>query len=213
MPGSNSIIDPESGKYTAAGTGTHPAAQVSTQFDPDELPQHRPDRYANVDVNDFTNVSEMSVGQMATMADIAAGRGLDETALLWKGAAVRRQTQDAIEEQQAALQEQAQNTYVGQPGQILPVHEDSPWGTDPASQKARARLAKAQAAIGDDDLYNAEKAAEVVNASSEVAEAEADARQEAIDAGVWSDQDENQLLARQSLAEKAEQVAALFDAS
>lgn len=59
------------------------------------LPTRKPDKYADVDVTDFSNAHELSRSQQLLMADIAESRGDWNAGSMWKSLAMNGAMADA----------------------------------------------------------------------------------------------------------------------
>ena len=202
------IVD-ESGKYAPQV----PNAVASDPIDPTELPQKQPDPYSHVDVHDFTNAATMSRVQLLTMSQIAYERGDTDTARRWKMIGVENVQRASNREAAEKMEQVFAPKYMPPPGQILEPRLNSPWGNDDEWQRLNSDYQKTQAEL--QGMSGAHPNFNELSSRAQTLAAKRDARQEearesAVDAGVWSVQDDMVAAAHDSLAAKAKSVGDMF---
>ena len=191
------ILDPE-GRYSPE----HPVFQPGEPIDASKLPRTGVDPYADVDVTRLDQAHTMSVPELVRMGQIAESRGKATLAMEWKVAAQNTIAQSMVSEDAARLEGMAAPQHRVNPGKgIVAPTLETPWGSDGDWLDINAALTKATADDGWKE--DTEARANVANLQSMLREREQVVRTEAVEKGIWGEQEEGTFVAKQSLAEKA----------
>lgn len=207
------ILDAETGKYDPQV----PAMPETVEVDPSELPQIKPDVYAEVDHRDFSNAGSLSRVQQLTMASLAQARGDTDVAMRWKQQAHQRVLdEERAVEAQRMHEMMTPQAPVHHTGPLTERHDDSPWEND----AAYLELARERADLGnqldsmpdlDDDFLTLSGKAAVLD--DKMADRKAELVEAGRAAGTWTEADERARDARQSLGGKATEIAGMFPAT